>query len=154
MAVMKQNNVVFVLDNGIYGVEQQGVNPNPFREKKETYEGYSDPIENPFNTKENELRSVQKELLQDFYAYNKISRWNYEKLGEVFDSDGFISGSVVKNIGELRAKIEEVKKDTSKSHIVRVMVPSENNPASQESLTQSTGEDEIIKKNWPPVISF
>jgi len=27
------NTVVFVLNNGIYGVEQQGVNPNPFRAK-------------------------------------------------------------------------------------------------------------------------
>jgi indolepyruvate decarboxylase len=58
-----QNTVVFVLANGIYGIEQKLVNPNPFRTPPKGY---------------------QDQLLNQVYPYNLLHDWHYEKLTDVF----------------------------------------------------------------------
>ncbi|MEO0341422.1 MAG: thiamine pyrophosphate-binding protein, partial [Bacteroidota bacterium] len=65
----KQNNVIFVLSNSIYGIEQFLVNPNPFRE---------DPVD----------YKKPNELLNSVYNYNDLHQWDYVKLAESFGSIG------------------------------------------------------------------
>jgi indolepyruvate decarboxylase len=65
------------MDNGTYGVEQQGLNPNPFRNKAD----YIDYVKENKDKPENKVKA---ELLNKIYPYNNLPRWNYSKAPELF----------------------------------------------------------------------
>ncbi|SHL38894.1 alpha-keto acid decarboxylase family protein [Flavobacterium johnsoniae] len=120
---LKHDTVVFVLDNGIYGIEQMLVNPNPFRgaEKVE----YSIPD------------------LNDIYDYNQMHRWKYAKLVDVFGGRGF-EVSTLDELNEVLKHLENIKENT----IVHVNIPKTSIPESIAYKTEEPGEDEFLDKDW------
>ncbi|MBM3633662.1 MAG: hypothetical protein FJX03_08205 [Alphaproteobacteria bacterium] len=120
---LNHNTVVFVLANGIYGIEQKIVNPNPFRP-------------NPIPQSDTKV-----------YEYNKLNDWKYEKLAEVFG--GGLSHTV-KNIEELEQAIHDIHKNPHKSFIVNVKIPTLSVPSVLNATLDNAGEDEINNPNWPP----
>ncbi len=127
---MKQNTVVFVLVNGIYGIEQYLVNPNPFRKP---------PFDYP------------DKLLDSVYAYNDLPQWNYSKIPE---SMGGI-GRKVANLTELAKVLEEIKKTPNSNFVVEVTIPRTNTPqVLWPHLNSVIGEDETENPNWPPESKF
>ncbi|KJY79565.1 alpha-keto acid decarboxylase family protein [Vibrio nigripulchritudo] len=116
----KTNNVVFVLDNGIYGIEQMLVNPNPFRTEDEKVHYESRPQQN------------------DVYKYNRLNKWNYEKIVEMVGG----RGTVVSTHDELRNALTEVDQYPGDNFVIRVMLSETNIPHSIAYRTQSFGEDE------------
>lgn len=61
------------MNNKVYGVEQQGVNPNPFRQGEKI--NYSEKYGN----------KIEAKLLDSLYDYNILYDWKYEKLVDVFN---------------------------------------------------------------------
>ncbi|SOD89710.1 alpha-keto acid decarboxylase family protein [Spirosoma fluviale] len=121
-----QNNVVFVLANGIYGIEQEIVNPNVFR---------TPPINYP------------DQQLDDVYPYNVLPAWQYSKLPEVFGGKGRKASTLV----ELQSILEEIRKDTHSNFLIEVIIPQTSVPAAiGRTLSMSVGEDEIQNPKWPP----
>ncbi|MCP2029735.1 indolepyruvate decarboxylase [Flavobacterium sp. HSC-32F16] len=120
---LKHDTIVFVLDNGIYGIEQMLVNPNPFRgaEKVE----YSIPD------------------LNNIYDYNQMHRWKYAKLVDVFGGRGFEVNSL-DELDEVLRRLEDIKENT----IVHVNIPKTSIPESIAYKTEEPGEDEFLDKNW------
>lgn len=78
------NTVVFVLANGIYGIEQYLVNPNPFRKPPVDY---------------------SNKLLDKVYPYNDLPKWNISKVTDAFGGEG----RRVTNLGELMGVMEEIR---------------------------------------------
>lgn len=121
-----QNNVVFVLVNGIYGIEQEIVNPNPFRSPKVDY---PDP------------------LLDAVYPYNELPRWQYDKIPEAFGGTGRKAATV----SELTAVLKEIRATPSANFVVEITLPKTDIPgALRAGLAADVGEDEFQNPNWPP----
>jgi indolepyruvate decarboxylase len=120
----KQNTVVFVLDNKIYGIEQLLVNPNPFRGEDKV--DYSEPA------------------LNTVYPYNKLNNWNYAKLTDAFGGQGL----EVNTIPELKAALATIDASPDDNFIVHVHIPETDIPASIEYRTESPGEDETENPDW------
>ncbi|WP_440055753.1 alpha-keto acid decarboxylase family protein [Pseudoalteromonas sp. T1lg65] len=124
------NTVVFVIANGIYGIEQYLVNPNPFRDPKVDYE---DP------------------LLDNVYAYNDLPSWNISKITEAFGGEG----RKVSNIHELLAVMEEIRSQEQTNFVVEVCIPKTDTPRTITlEADTAVGEDEIENPNWPPANKF
>ncbi|PMR70432.1 alpha-keto acid decarboxylase family protein [Halomonas heilongjiangensis] len=127
-----QNTVVFVLANGIYGIEQKLVNPNPFR-KGDHKRDYPDP------------------LLNDVYPYNDLPVWQYSKLVEVVGGTGYRVG----NLNELNAVMEEIRAHPEKNYVVEVPLNKVDVPSAVAAgVDSSVGEDEIGNPGWPPTSIF
>lgn len=125
-----QNTVVFVLSNGIYGIEQLIVNPNPFR---------TPPVDYP------------DKLLNSDYQYNKLPAWNFCKLAEGFGG----IGRKATNIEELQKILAEIRDTAESNFVVEVCIPQADVPkAIRENLNKDVGEDEIDNPNWPPYLKF
>jgi indolepyruvate decarboxylase len=125
-----QNNVVFVLVNGLYGIEQEIVNPNPFR---------TPPIDYP------------DQQLDHLYPYNRLPAWRYDKVTEVFGGEGRKAGTVA----ELTSILKEIRATPDINFVVEVTIPTTDVPASIRSgLATDVGEDEIQNPSWPPVNIF
>ncbi|GGH09772.1 alpha-keto acid decarboxylase family protein [Mucilaginibacter phyllosphaerae] len=120
---LKHNTIVFVLDNGIYGIEQMLVNPNPFRGK--------DKVEYPLP----DLNTV--------YAYNDMHRWKYAKLVDVFGGKGF----EVTNMDELETVLNQLDSITENT-IIHVYLPKTDIPEAIAYKNAKPGEDEFLNKNW------
>lgn len=120
---LKHDTVVFVLDNGIYGIEQMLVNPNPFRGAKKVE--YSIPD------------------LNDIYDYNQMHRWKYAKLVDVFGGRGF-EVSTLDELDEVLKHLDNIKENT----IVHVNIPKTSIPESIAYKTEEPGEDEFLDKDW------
>ncbi|SHH72349.1 alpha-keto acid decarboxylase family protein [Flavobacterium johnsoniae] len=120
---LKHDTVVFVLDNGIYGIEQMLVNPNPFRGADKVE--YSIPD------------------LNDIYDYNQMHRWKYAKLVDVFGGRGF-EVSTLDELDEVLKHLESIKENT----IVHVNIPKTSIPESIAYKTEEPGEDEFLDKDW------
>lgn len=121
-----QNNVVFVLANGIYGIEQYLVNPNPFRKPPVDY---------------------SNKLLDANYQYNELPRWDYSKIP---DAMGGI-GRKANTIAELRTVLEEIKQKPNENFVVEVSIPTQDTPeVLWPHLNSAIGEDETENPNWPP----
>jgi indolepyruvate decarboxylase len=120
----KQNTVVFVLDNKIYGIEQLLVNPNPFRGE--------DKVDYP----QADLNTV--------YPYNKLNNWKYAKLTDAFGG----SGLEVNSLAELKAALETIKASPEENFIVHVHLPETDIPESIAYRTKSPGEDETLNPDW------
>ncbi|RKQ43284.1 indolepyruvate decarboxylase [Roseivirga pacifica] len=125
-----QNTVVFVLANGIYGIEQEIVNPNPFREP---------PIE------------YKDELLDSVYPYNDLPAWKYDKLTDAFGGKGRKANTVE----DLLKIFDEIRKSPDDNFVVEITIPKTNVPSSILSkLNSEVGEDEIENPHWPPAGKF
>jgi indolepyruvate decarboxylase len=120
---LKHDTVVFVLDNGIYGIEQMLVNPNPFRGADKVE--YSIPD------------------LNDIYDYNQMHRWKYAKLVDVFGGRGF-EVNTLNELDEVLKHLENIKENT----IVHVNIPKTSIPESIAYKTEEPGEDEFLDKDW------
>ncbi|MBD1583707.1 alpha-keto acid decarboxylase family protein [Pseudoalteromonas sp. S16_S37] len=125
-----QNTVVFVIANGIYGIEQYLVNPNPFRQPPVDY---------------------KDELLDSVYAYNELPSWKIAKVTEAFGG----VGRTVSHMSELMAVMEEIRCNPDSNFVVEVCIPKENVPLSiAQEAGSAVGEDEIDNPNWPPAGKF
>lgn len=122
-----QNNVVFVLANGLYGIEQEIVNPNPFR---------TPPTDYP------------DQELDEVYPYNRLPAWRYDKVTEAFGGAGRKAGTVA----GLTAILEEIRATPDINFVVEITIPTTDVPAAIRSgLPTDVGEDEIENPSWPPV---
>ncbi len=125
-----QNTVVFVLANGIYGIEQYLVNPNPFRKPPVDY---------------------SDKMLDSVYPYNDLPKWNISKVTDAFGGEG----RTVSNLGELLGVMEEIRATPDKNFVVEVVIPETVVPAAiQKEAASKVGEDEIENPNWPPSSIF
>ena len=118
--------MVFVLANGIYGIEQYLVNPNPFRKP---------PVDYP-------------DPLQDsIYPYNHLPSWNIAGLTAGFGG----KGRKVTDLDELSAVFDEIRGDTVNNFLIEVAIPMTNVPAAiARAADGKVGEDETDNPGWPP----
>lgn len=122
-----QNNVVFVLVNGIYGIEQEIVNPNVFRKP---------PVDYP------------DQQLDGVYPYNVLPMWQYSKITDAFGGEGRKATTVA----ELQRIMQEVDQRTDTNFVVEVTIPQTAVPAAiAKAVGNFVGEDEIENPAWPPV---
>ncbi|WP_043390164.1 alpha-keto acid decarboxylase family protein [Archangium violaceum] len=123
------DTVVFVMANGIYGIEQKLVNPNPFRTPPVVYE---DP------------------LLNEVFPYNELHPWSYAKLAEAFGGQG----RVVTTAGELSEVLAEIESRPDDNFVVEVRIPKVDIPSSARKSLANAGEDETANPSWPPGLLF
>ena len=124
------NTVVFILSNGIYGIEQLLVNPNPFRKPPRDY---------------------TDGLLNSVYPYNDLPAWKFDKLTEAFGG----IGRKATNLLELSTILDEIKSNPDSNFVVEVCIPKTDVPAAiAANLNADVGEDEIENPQWPPVAKF
>lgn len=121
---LKQNTVVFVLDNKIYGIEQLLVNPNPFRGK-------------------NKIEYPQKDL-NTVYPYNELNNWKYSKLTDAFGGVGI----EVFSLEELSRALEVIRSNDKDNFIVHIHLPETDIPTSIEYRAKKPGEDEILNPEY------
>ncbi|WP_125559969.1 alpha-keto acid decarboxylase family protein [Pseudoalteromonas rubra] len=125
-----QNTVVFVLANGIYGIEQYLVNPNPFR---------TPPVD------------YQDKLLDTVYSYNDLPAWKIANITQAFGGEGRRANT----LSELMAVMEEIRTDTHNNYVVEVSIPKTDTPHSiSVEANSAVGEDEIANSQWPPANKF
>ena len=120
-----QNNVTFVLANGLHGVEQFIVNPNPFRLDPSVYK--NDVYNKPF-------------------SYNQIGHWDYDKFGEALGAKGLRA----KTLDELEICLGEIRKSPDDCFVVHIVIPETNVPCDAQVTIGNPGEDEIPHPEWPP----
>jgi indolepyruvate decarboxylase len=124
-----QDTVVFVLANGIYGIEQKLVNPNPFRTPPADY---PDPLQNTV------------------YPYNDLHAWEYEKLTEAFGGEG----RRVRTVHDLAEVLAEIDATPNSNFVVHVEIPKVDTPAALKHGLANPGEDETENAQWPPALLF
>jgi len=126
------NTVVFVLANGLYGVEQYIVNPNPFRDPPADY--------GPPNA-----------ILNKPYPYNRLPAWNFDKLAEAFGG----TGRTVRNEEELMLTLVEIRENPEARFLVTIQIPETDIPGALKGEVEHTvGEDETGNDFWPPKNTF
>jgi indolepyruvate decarboxylase len=124
------DTVVFVLSNGLYGIEQFIVNPNPFRRPPHDYEDH--PLQN------------------SPYSYNRLPQWNFVALTEGFGG----IGRAVSTPDELAMVLSEIRATPNHNFVVEVRVPETSIPHGLQSELSSIGEDETAHPDWPPASKF
>ena len=122
------DTVVFVISNGLYGIEQFLVNPNPFR---------TPPVDYPDHPMQNAP-----------YVYNELPAWNFVALAEAWGG----VGRTVSNDDELAAVLTEIRDTPDHNFVVEVVVPQLNTPSAL--ATDVVGEDETANPGWPPANTF
>jgi indolepyruvate decarboxylase len=122
------DTVVFVISNGLYGIEQFIVNPNPFRTPPVDYP--DDPLQNAP------------------YVYNELPAWNFVALAEGWGG----VGRAVSQTAELAAVLAEIRDTPGRNFLVEVVVPQLNTPSALH--TDVVGEDETANPGWPPAGTF
>jgi indolepyruvate decarboxylase len=121
-----QNTVVFVLANGIYGIEQEIVNPNVFRNPPVSYPDAE---------------------LDHIYSYNLVPGWQYSKITDVFGGQG----RKAETVDDLKAILQEINQRTDTNFVVELVIPQTAVPAAVgKGLRTSVGEDETQNPGWPP----
>lgn len=96
----------------MFGIEQLGVNPNPYRKNVVNYE-------------ETHKGDPKAKLLDDFYSYNRLNRWNYEQITQLV---GGGIGKTAKTVGELREVMRFVLEHPDDLIVVNVEVPINDSP--------------------------
>ena len=122
------DTVVFVISNGLYGIEQFLVNPNPFREP---------PVDYP----EHPLQNAP-------YAYNELPAWDFVALAAAFGG----LGRTVCTAAELDTVLAEIRSTPESNFVVEVVVPRLDTPSALS--TSGVGKDETANPGWPPAATF
>lgn len=127
------NNVVFVLNNSIYGIEQLLVNPNPFR---------------PQDSEDAKIRKrdYKDPLLNRVYPYNELNAWNYEKIVDMVGGTGF----VVESLAQLHETLRRIDEMPEENIVVHVKLPRTDVPNAISYKFAGTGEDEYQSPDFPP----
>jgi indolepyruvate decarboxylase len=120
------NNVVFVLDNGIYGIEQMLVNPNPFRSETTECE------------QEKKVNYETRPQQNTIYNYNRLNKWHYEKIVDMVGGRGV----VVNNNQELQQALVEIDQYPNDNFVIRVMLNETDIPHAIAYHLAQKGEDE------------
>lgn len=121
-----QNTVVFVLANGIYGVEQEIVNPNVFRTPPHVYPGAQ---------------------LDTVYPYNVVPNWQYSKITQAFGGQG----RKAETVDHLKKILREIGQRTDTNFVVELVIPQTAVPAAVGAgVNAKVGEDETKNPGWPP----
>lgn len=121
----RQNTVVFVLANGIYGIEQKIVNPNVFRSVPNAYPDTQ---------------------LDHVYPYNVVPNWLYSKITDVFGGQG----RKAETVDELKAILREVSERTDTNFVIELVIPQTAVPLALVKDLSHVGEDETENLRWPP----
>jgi indolepyruvate decarboxylase len=122
------DTVVFVISNGLYGIEQFLVNPNPFRDP---------PLDYPQHTLQNAP-----------YSYNELPAWDFVALAGAFGG----LGRRVCTQAELDTVLAEIRSAPESNVVVEVVVPRLDTPGALS--TSGVGEDETANPGWPPAATF
>lgn len=122
------DTVVFVMSNGLYGIEQFLVNPNPFRRPPVRYPDH--PLQNAP------------------YAYNRLPSWDFVALATGFGG----TGRRVTTRSELTDVLAEIRDTPESNFVVEVVVPEVDTPSALS--TDVVGEDETANPDWPPSGKF
>jgi indolepyruvate decarboxylase len=120
------NNVVFVLDNGIYGIEQMLVNPNPFRPEESAC------------VQEQKVHYEARPQQNTVYNYNRLNKWSYEKIVDMVGGRGV----VVNNNQELQQAFIEIDQYPNDNFVIRVLLNETDIPHAIAYHLTLTGEDE------------
>ncbi|MFT7213990.1 MAG: indolepyruvate decarboxylase [Granulosicoccus sp.] len=124
------NTVTFVIANGLYGVEQALVNPNPFRDPAVLY---------------------TDELLNAPYQYNILPKWDLKAMAQAFG----LQGRVVEDGQKLVAVFEEIRTSAGQNFLIQISVPELDVPGNLVPfLPYVVGEDELENSAWPPANKF
>ncbi len=121
---LKQNNVIFILVNGIYGIEQEIVDPLPFISPKDK-----------------------------FHDYNILPKWNYVQFNESLGGKG-IRVDTIEELKAALLVIEQNPNNhyLVEVHIPSSDVPSATRvKLENRDKNKLAGEDEITNENWPPI---
>ncbi|WP_353099683.1 thiamine pyrophosphate-binding protein [Myroides odoratus] len=119
-----QKNVIFVLVNGIYGIEQEIVDPLPFIDSKDK-----------------------------FHDYNILPKWNYVKFNESLGGQG-IRVDTLEELEKALVHIEHhpTQHYLVEVHIPSTDVPKATRlKFKNRDKNKLSGEDEITNINWPPI---
>ena len=127
------NNVVFVLNNNIYGIEQLLVNPNPFRPVDS-----DDPAIRKRDYRDQQLNSV--------YPYNELNDWAYEKIVDMVGGEGY----VVETPADLSLVLKDIDAKPEMNFVVHVKLPQADVPHAIAYKFRGTGEDEHESPDFPP----
>jgi indolepyruvate decarboxylase len=124
------DTVVFVISNGLYGIEQFLVNPNPFR---------TPPIDYPDHPLQNAP-----------YSYNELPPWDFVALARAFGG----VGRRVTTPSELADVLAEIRttEGSGSNFLVEVVVPEVDIPSALAA--GGVGEDETANPQWPPATKF
>jgi indolepyruvate decarboxylase len=129
------NTVVFLMNNGTYGIEQFIVNPNPYRET---------PVQYPIKPKSSNLQN-------HIYPYNKLPSWNFVAFAETFGATGI----KVENTADMQKAMSTIAAHPDGRFLVEVCLPADDSPGQLSvSAMDEVGEDEIGNPNWPPAGKF
>lgn len=124
------NTVVFVISNGIYGIEQYLVNPNPFRQPPKDYD---------------------KPLQNAVYQYNDLPRWDFVKFAEAMGGEG----RRVDSLNGLIDVFEEIRATPNGHFLVELVVDKTDVPKTiADEAGAAVGEDETANPHWPPAGKF
>lgn len=126
-----QNTVVFVLSNGIYGIEQFIVNPNPFREP-------------------DDKKDYPDQNLNTVFKYNTLPKWDFVKLAEGFGA----KGRKAADHAGLHEVLGEIASDPGGNYLVEIVIPKTDLPGALDSDAKGVGEDEYQNPSWPPCKKF
>ncbi|OJX36705.1 MAG: hypothetical protein BGO87_12985 [Flavobacteriia bacterium 40-80] len=121
---LKQNNVIFVLVNGIYGIEQEIVDPLPFISPKDKC-----------------------------HEYNILPKWNYAQFNESLGGKG-IRVDTIEELKTALQMIEQNPNNhyLVEVQIPSSDVPSATRiKLENRDKNKLAGEDETTNENWPPI---
>lgn len=131
----EHNTVIFLMNNGTYGIEQYIVNPNPYRET---------PVQYPEKPKSSDLQN-------HIYPYNKLPSWNFMAFAETFGAKGI----KVETTEDMQSAMQTITEHPEDRFLVEVCLPANDSPGQlSTSAMDEVGEDEIDNPNWPPAGKF
>ncbi len=132
---LNHNTVVFVMNNGVYGIEQFIVNPNPYRETPTNY---------PTQPRSSNLQNT-------IYSYNKLPSWNFMSFADTFGARGI----KVETTADMDQALKEIEAHPTDRFLVEICIPATDSPGKlNTSSMDEVGEDEIDNPNWPPAGKF
>ena len=122
--VLGHNNVIFVLVNGVYGIEQEIVDPTPFISKNE----------------------------EEIHQYNILPKWDYVKLNESYGGKGikvFTIGELENALEEVNNN--SCNHYLIEVHVPSTDVPKSIAGKIKDGKDRYIGEDEFENPSWPPI---
>jgi len=109
----KRNTIIFVMNNGVYGIEQMFTDTSPFKIPKSNFEGA-----------------------------NILSRWDYCSLMNAFSNNDSESGrsTVVYTVDDLHKVLQQISRHPDACWLVDIRLPERDYPSAWSSLVYSDSE--------------